>query len=67
MTKQTFDDMLEKLTKGQDSVRLSTTPDKLVDAIMGVVNGLAIDENKLTAFKVGLQSLFEGLQNNGKQ
>jgi len=43
------------------------TPEKLADVIMGVVNVLAIDEDKLTAFKVGIQSLFEGLQNNGKQ
>lgn len=66
MTKQIFDDMVAELTKGQDSARLSITPEQMVDAIVHRIDDVVFNPSTLTDFKAGMRSLFEGLQRNGK-
>ena len=60
-TKEIIDKMMSELTKGQDALSPSATPEQITDAIIHTVDGSELDPEKLTEFRDGLVSLFENL------
>ena len=60
-TKEIIDKMMSELTKGQDALSSSATPEQITDAIIHTVDGSKLDPEKLAEFRGGLVSLFENL------
>ena len=60
-TKEIIDKMMSELTKGQDALSPSATPEQITDAIIHTVDGSKLDPEKLAEFRGGLVSLFENL------
>lgn len=61
VTKEILDKLMTKLTKGQDALSLSITPEQITDAIIHTVDGSELDPEKLADFRGGIVSLFENL------
>ena len=60
-TKEIIDKMMSELTKGQDALPPSATPEQITDAIIHTVDGSELDPEKLTQFRSGVMALFENL------
>lgn len=60
-TKEVVDKLMMGLSKGQDALSPSITPEQITDAIFGTVDDSELDQEKLTAFRDGLISLFKCL------
>ena len=60
-TKEIIDKMMSELTKGQDALSPSVTPEQITDAIIHTVNGSELDPEKLAQFRSGVMALFENL------
>lgn len=61
VTKEILDKLMTELTKGQDALSLSITPEQISDAIIHTVDGSELDPEKLAEFRGGIVSLFENL------
>lgn len=61
ITKEILDKLMTELTKGQDALSLSITPEQISDAIIHTVDGSELDPEKLAEFRGGIVSLFENL------
>lgn len=61
ITKEILDKLMTELTKGQDALSLSITPEQITDAIIHTVDGSELDPEKLAEFRGGIVSLFENL------
>ena len=60
-TKEIIDKMMSELTKGQDALSPSVTPEQITDAIIHTVDGSELDPEKLAEFRGGVIALFESL------
>lgn len=61
VTKEVLGKLMAELTKGQDALSPSVTPEQITDAIIHTVDGSELDPEKLAEFRDGLASLFENL------
>ena len=61
VTKEVLGKLMAELTKGQDALSPSVTPEQITDAIIHTVDGSELDPEKLAEFRDGLVSLFENL------
>ena len=61
VTKEILGKLMAELTKGQDALSPSVTPEQITDAIIHTVDGSELDPEKLAEFRDGLASLFENL------
>lgn len=61
ITKEILDKLMTELTKGQDALSLSITPEQISDAIIHTVDDSELDPEKLAEFRGGIVSLFENL------
>lgn len=61
VTKEVLGKLMAELTKGQDALSPSVTPEQITDAIIHTVDGSELDLEKLAEFRDGLASLFENL------
>ena len=60
-TQEIIDKMMSELTKGQDALSPSVTPEQITDAIIHTVDGSELDPEKLAQFRSGVMALFENL------
>ena len=61
VTKEILDKLMTELTKGQDALSPSITPEQIADAIIHTADGSVLDPEKLAEFRIGMVSLFENL------
>ena len=61
VTKEVLGKLMAELTKGQDALSPSVTPEQITDAIIHTVDGSELVPEKLAEFRDGLASLFENL------
>lgn len=61
VTKEVLGKLMTELTKGQDALSPSITPEQIADAIIHTADGSVLDPEKLAEFRSGMVSLFENL------
>ena len=52
---------MSELTKGQDALSPSVTPEQITDAILHTVDNAELDPEKLEEFRDGVAALFKNL------
>lgn len=60
-TKEIINKMMSELTKGQEALSPSVTPEQITDAIILTVDGSELAPEKLAEFRDGVKALFENL------
>ena len=60
-TKKIINKLMAELTKGQDALSPSVTPEQITDAIIHTVDGSELGPEKLAEFRDGVTALFENL------
>ena len=60
-TKKIINKLMAELTKGQDALSPSVTPEQITDAILHTVDNAELDPEKLEEFRDGVTALFENL------
>lgn len=60
-TKKIISKLMAELTKGQDALSPSVTPEQITDAILHTVDNAELDPEKLEEFRDGVTALFENL------
>lgn len=61
VTKEVLGKLMTELTKGQDALSPSITPEQIADTIIHTADGSVLDPEKLAEFRSGVVSLFENL------
>ena len=61
VTKEVLGKLMTELTKGQDALSPSITPEQIADANIHTADGSVLDPEKLAEFRSGMVSLFENL------